>query len=35
MSAKPPSLAAAIIGGGFFLICVMGLILGAFERLTS
>lgn len=31
---RPPSLAAAIVGGGFFLLCAMGLLLGIFERLT-
>jgi hypothetical protein len=32
---KPPSLLAACLGGGFALLILAGLVIGAFERLTS
>jgi len=32
---KPPSLIAACLGGGFALLILAGLVIGAFERLTS
>lgn len=32
---KPPNLPAAILGAGFALVIVVGLIVGAFARLTS
>jgi hypothetical protein len=32
---KPPSLPAAILGAGFGLLVVVGLVVGAFARLMS